>query len=144
MASSKAVDRTALTDFKFAGKPVKAGQVVSVPDSRKLKEMVAKGLVCDSDDDDAAVPKLGAAGSLQTSSTVGGTDDADKAAKLATAQRTADDAKAAATKARAAAMAIGNQAAADVAAKTKAANDATVAEAAASKAQTDLDALKAG
>ena len=140
MASAKAVDRTALSDFKFAGKPVRAGQVVSVPDARKMKEMVAAGLVCESDEDDAAVPKLGAGGSLQTSSSV---PDTDRAAALATAQKTADDAKAAATKARAAATALSTQAAADANAKAKAATDATAAEAKASDAQAALDALKA-
>ncbi|WP_185982987.1 hypothetical protein [Aureimonas mangrovi] len=50
------IERTARAAFNLGGKPVRAGQVVTI-DAIQLKKLAASGCVFESEDDNASVPK---------------------------------------------------------------------------------------
>lgn len=54
MAST--VERTAIASFNLDGKPIRAGQIVTV-DALQLARLVKAGCVAESDEENAAVPK---------------------------------------------------------------------------------------
>ena len=58
--AAKTVERTALSDFRFDDRLVKAGMVVKVPNAKRMSDLVAAGVVAATDEENDTVPKLAA------------------------------------------------------------------------------------